>query len=580
MPWITGQSAIHGSAVALVVLLCASGCGGGGGGGGGSSPPPTPPANSAPVATADVMRADGTALDSINVKANDTDANGDTLTVTIEEAASIGTATVNTNGTVRITDLPAGFKGVTRFRYRVTDPSAASSSATAAIFVGGEPFRIAFAGDAAGATSTEVYLNDFVSAPKKISAAASGDFRLRGFVASDNGATVVYRRQSSGNNTSELIFVRTNAAATQVPVSLPAGAALIQGPAGEDQFQVSADGKWVAIVAGTASANRIHLLDTANPTTLRDVSPTGTATARLPRFAKDSKTLYFLASGSVGGGSKSLYAVDLANPGTTVPLSNVTAQGNPDDIVDYAIAADQSRVLLQANRSSRVGLYFINPVDPNHTEFQVSQNLSVGESIVDSTVSLLPGRGGSTQIERVAYTVQGLVAVNTWVADVSASPTPRLVASNARVIGFRPDNDALLYTQGALVKEDIIDNGAADETVAAGADGWYDSTGNVVLVKQFLPSGGSSYPALAVTSRGSFGNTQPIGSAVQASYYINVTGFDRGVAVVGQGAPSGTTPATARLAIVNALAPDKVLLLADFVSPLQLTSDTASVVGY
>lgn len=654
MSWIRGRSAMHGSAVALVLLI--SGCGGGGGGGA-ADPPPTfgslafstkenidlsgqitatdtqgqtltytkmsdpahgsltsfSPAgafaykpnadfsgsdsfqvqvrdaggnivtgtvaitvnpNNPPVANGDVMRADGAALDSIDVKANDEDADDDALTVEIEEAANIGTATVNGNGTIKVA-VPGGFKGFTRFRYRITDTSGDSAVGTAAIFVGGEPFRVAFAGNPSGGNSTEVYINDFVSEPQKISAAATSAFRLRGFVVSDNGATVVYRRENSSTNASELYFVKTNAPSTQVQIPLPSGAALIQGSNNEDQFQVSADGKWVTFVAGSPTGNRIYLLDTANPPA-KDVSPSGVAIVRLPRFAKDSKTLYFLSSGAASG-SRSLYAVDLANPATTAPLSNVTAPGSTDDILDYAVAADQSRILLHANRGGSVGLYFINPVDPNHTEFQLNVP---GQTIAETTVSLPPGSGGSTQVERVAYTVQGLLAFSTWVAEVSTSPTPRLIANNARVIGFRPDNDALLYTQSGLVKEDIIDNGAADETVAAGAAGWYDSTGNVVLVKQFLPGAGSSYPALAVASRGDFADAKPVGSEVQASYYINVTGFDRGVAVVGQAAPSATAPSTARLAVVNALAPDKVVLLADFVSPLQMTSDTAAVVGY
>ena len=45
--------------------------------------------------------------------------------------------------------LPAGFKGVTRFKYRVTDSSSATAIGTAAVFVGVEPFRVVFAGDPA-----------------------------------------------------------------------------------------------------------------------------------------------------------------------------------------------------------------------------------------------------------------------------------------------------------------------------------------------------------------------------------------------------------------------------------------------
>ncbi|HEY5756554.1 MAG TPA: Ig-like domain-containing protein, partial [Steroidobacter sp.] len=103
--------------------------------------------NRPPTATADALRADGAALANITVLDNDTDADSDPLTVTIEEGALAGTATVNANSSIGISALPSGFKGVTRFKYRVTDSSSASAIGTAAVFVGVEPFRVVFAGD-------------------------------------------------------------------------------------------------------------------------------------------------------------------------------------------------------------------------------------------------------------------------------------------------------------------------------------------------------------------------------------------------------------------------------------------------
>src|SRR4051812_24774674 len=95
--------------LAACILVSLAACGGGGGGGG-----PTPPvANRAPAAKSDVLRLDGAALASINVLSNDTDADGDTLTVSIEEPALVGTATVNPNGSIKLDSLPSGFKGFT-----------------------------------------------------------------------------------------------------------------------------------------------------------------------------------------------------------------------------------------------------------------------------------------------------------------------------------------------------------------------------------------------------------------------------------------------------------------------------------
>jgi hypothetical protein len=150
-----------GLGLALLATFFVAGCSGGGGrgagagnggGGGGQVPPPstpTPPQpNRAPVAANDVVRADGATLSAIAIQANDTDPDGDVLTVTIDDPPPIGTVTVNSNGTVKLDGLPGDFKGVTDFSYHVTDPAGLTSSARSAVFVGTDPFRVLFVGDA------------------------------------------------------------------------------------------------------------------------------------------------------------------------------------------------------------------------------------------------------------------------------------------------------------------------------------------------------------------------------------------------------------------------------------------------
>jgi Bacterial Ig domain/WD40-like Beta Propeller Repeat len=536
--------------------------------------------NQPPVATADVLRADAAALDSINVRANDTDADGDPLTVTIEEPALVGTASVNTDGTVRIASLPSGFKGLTRFKYRVTDSSGASVVSTAVVFVGVDPFRVMFAGDATSG-APEVYLSDFAAPARAVTTATEGNLRLRGFASSANGATVVYRRESTGGSpvTSDLSFALTASGSPQVHVALPTGVTLAQDTNGNDEFRVSADGQWIAFVGRNGSATGVYVLNVNSPTVVTPVSPVGAVLATKLRFSPDSKNLYFLASTIAGGANKVVFTVTPGAAGAAAQISATPALAG-DDVTDYSVASDQSRILLQANRSGQVGLYFVDALHLQ-TEVQVSQTLGLGETLLESTIGLPPGNGGSARGTRVGYTVQNLLlGFRAYVAEVSATPNPRLVASSARVIGFRPDDAALLFSRAGQVYEAVIDSGTAEQLVGAGGSGWYESTGNVVLLKQFLPSGGNppSYPALAVTVRGAFGTTQPVGTPVLAAHYINTSGFDRAVVVIGEGATTGTVPSSARLALVNALAPDKLLYLADFTSSLSLTTDTAQVV--
>jgi len=102
-----------------------------------------------PTASNTIVRVDGAGLAKINVLASAVDPDKDTLTVTIltQPPTGAGTAAVNADGTVALTGL-AAFKGVTHFTYQVKDPTGKTANAAAAVFVGTDPFRAAFVGDA------------------------------------------------------------------------------------------------------------------------------------------------------------------------------------------------------------------------------------------------------------------------------------------------------------------------------------------------------------------------------------------------------------------------------------------------
>lgn len=532
--------------------------------------------NRAPVATADALRADGAALSNIAVLDNDTDADADPLTVTIEEGALVGTATVNANSSVSISGLPSGFKGVTRFKYRVTDSSSASAIGTAAVFVGVEPFRVVFAGDPSANGSPELYVSDFVSDPTVLTAATEGTLRLRGFAASRNGATVAYRREDASNAAKvDLGVVRTAPPIQRGSVPLPSGATLPLDANLLDQFIVSPDGQWIALIARVGSVDAVYVYNVATAGALAKVSPANTVVASRLQFSSDSR-LFFLASPVVGGSTKSLYTVTPASPGTITPVSAISDPATSDDVLDYSIAANQSSMLIHANRTGRQGLFFID-ARQLQTETPVSHTLGFGEWIATSTISSPGGAIGGGVGQRVGYTVvTASLATNVYVAEISATPNPREVATSAYVIGLRSDHGALMFAKGGQVLERDIAAGT-DTMVAAGGNAWYDSTGNIVLVQQ--ASGPTLYPVLAVTTRGAFGTTQLVGTPAQAARLSEVSGFDRGVAVLAEGPPGGSIPARARVALVNALAPDRLLYLADFQSPLQLTSSPAQVVA-
>jgi hypothetical protein len=536
--------------------------------------------NRAPVAANDALRADGAALSNVKVLTNDTDADSDPLIVAIEEAPLVGIARVNTDSSIGISGLPADFKGVTRFKYRVTDSSGASAIGTAAVFVGVEPFRVVFAGDSAANGSPEAFMCDFIADPTVLTTATEGSWRLRGFTVSQNGATVAYRREDQTDASKvDLGFVRTATPIQRVTVPLPAGATLPLDASNADQFIISPDGQWIALIARVASVDAVYVLNVATPAALTKVSLPDAVFATRLRFSRDSRALFFLASSVAGGGSKSLYTMAPAGPSATVPVSAISDPATSDDVLDYSISADQTSILIHANRGGRQGLFFID-ARQLQTETQVSHTLGFNERITASTLALTGGTIGGGVGQRVGYTVlTQSQSTDAYVAEVSATPNPRQVATGAVVVGLRPDDRALLYAKGGQIYERDLITGGTDTIVAAGGTAWYDSTGNIVLVRQGQFAGVTLYPVLAVTTRGAFGSVQLVGTPAQAAPFSEVSGFDRGVVMLAEGPPGGVPPTRARIALVNALAPDKLFYLADFESPLQLTSSPAVVVA-
>jgi hypothetical protein len=535
-----------------------------------------------PTASNTIVRADGAALAKINVLQNAGDPDKDTLTVTIltQPPTGAGTAAINADGTVALSGL-SGFKGLTHFTYQVKDPTGKTANAAAAVFVGTDPFRAAFVGDAAANGSNEVYLTDFAADPVAMTAATQGNLRIKGFAISDNGATVVYRTEdTTAPATTSLSFVQTATPTKATAIPLPSGLVPVLDGNNKDQFLVSPDGNWIAIIAGQGSSDSLYVVNVAQPTVVTQVEPAGAAYVTLPAFTLDSKNIYFLATSVAGGAHKSLYFSSLGSPGQTTLISAASDPSTSDEINSFAVSPDQTRIVLEANRSGRLGVYFVDAAHPQ-TENLISRPMAFGQSIQNTSVGLRAGLGGSTTVSRVAYAVDAGTAdpVNNpagiYVAEVATSSNPRLAAQAAslQVLAFRPDDAAILYTDTATVTETVIDT-PGSQALGGGNAAWYDSTGNFALLRQSVP-----YTVLASTSRGSFGTTNRVGTTSLAVIYSDVSGIYDGVAIIGQGPTSGTPPATATLQIVSALAPQGVLALAAFQSPLQLTSYSSKVVS-
>jgi hypothetical protein len=530
--------------------------------------------NQPPTAGNTILRNDapGATSGGINVLANASDPDKDKLTLTITTPASVGTATVNSDGTVRISALPGNFKGLVRFGYTVTDPSGATAKGNAAVFVGVAPFRTTFVADSdpKGSGQYEVYLTDFAAAPVQETAATQGNARLQGYAVSNNGATIVYRTLDPANAASNsLTFVQTASPKTPVAISLPGGALPVADGNGNDQFTVSPDGKWIAVIAGTSANNSLYLVSVANPSSVMAVSATisAAAFASQPTFTPDSTTLYFLA-GSSGGQHKSIYLVSTTSPGSAVLVSKLSDPATSDDISAYTVASDQSTIAEQANRNGREGIWYVNAM-ALASEAEIDTPTS-GVAVTSSTVGLPPGLGGSNNGKVVAYDVgvpgSAPTSSGIFVADVSGTPNPQPVITLETVLGFSPDNSKLLYTDSARVAEIAAAAGHTGTPVGVGNQGWYDSTGNIVLIEAPAASGST----LTYNTR-PFASPVPVTPSGTVAYAVDVSGFAQGVVTLGEAQSAGSAPTTVSLQLINVLAANS-----PGVQPLYLASLTST----
>jgi hypothetical protein len=519
----------------------------------------------------------------VNILQSATDPDKDPLSVTVTTAPNVGTATVNADNTVTV----AGSKGLITFGYTVTDPSGKTATANAAVFVGVAPFRAAFVADSSTNGSYEVYLTDFVSPPTQISSATQGTLRLKGFAVADNGSTVVYRTQDTNTaSTTNLSFVRTASPATQVAVPIPNGLTPLLDGNQKDQFVVSPDGNWIALIAGAGGSSSLYLVNTATSVATAVVPSLGSSPAVFasqPSFTSDSKSIYFLASSQTNGSNKSLFVVATSSLSTPVLVSDLSRPFTSDEIDAYSVASNQAHIVFQGNRGGSEGIYY---VDPAHLTQKQQVNADViGAAITSSTVGLPPGLGGSNTGTKVAYDVGIPVSapqsVGIYVADVppASPPAPQFVSSIEQVIGFSPDDSKLLYTDpaGSQVFEIAAAAGNSGQQIGNGNQGWYDSGGNIVLIAKTLGSGGAT---LSSNTR-PFGSPSALTATGTAAFDLDVSGVAQGVTIYGQVANSGSAPASVSLQLFDVAASNThpITLKPSALSHVGLTTYASKVVS-
>jgi hypothetical protein len=516
-----------------------------------------------PRTSDDVVAVDGAGATSIAVLSNDTDLDNEPLTLSVEESASVGTASFNADRTLRL-DLPSGFRGVTRLRYKVTNSLGGFSVSTAVVFVDVPAYRVAFAARDA-AQNYELYVSNLVSA-ERVSQAVSGNLRLRNmWLADDEEAhsLIVYERADPATpaTTAELFYVKTSPIADPVRIPRPASATFIA----DARVAVSADDRWVAFptTPSSSGANSLYAFDTGTASaTPQLVGISSNLQADSVRWEGDQPSLYYISRpGGLPG--PALYRANIGSFDAPIRISPPYAA--PDTNVLFRVSPDHTRVLLFGTHNQQNGAFFVDPAQPN-AELRLTTDMPPGAVIeafeIDDGFTELTylWRSGTNAIARLS------------VVPIDASGTDPTTVINADINTFwelRGDGAAVLLTRGpggstsdGTLFEAPIDDALDGTRIATNVTGGvYDDTGDrVFLFSRTL--------APAVIARSDFDRTPTalVRTSTSPSALYVTPATARSVAIVDD--------ATSGLVLVNAAAPGQTIRLTTLaVSPLPNTGN-------
>lgn len=527
-----------------VVMVGATGafkaCNSDGDSSGGEDPPRT---------VDDRFEVKGTGTASLEVLKNDTNLTAhEPLTYSIEDS-SVGSAAFNADHTVALT-LPAGFTGLAKFRYKVTNAVGGFSIASAVVFVDVPAYRALFAAKSGTAGTYELYVSDFLSSTK-ISNAVSGNLRLQNMWTSKKGLLVAYERADPAqlSSTTELFFVKPTASPSPVKIPLALNRAFVGGAT----VALSDDSRWIAYptrpTSASGMATNLYVLDSNNPGTPTAVNPSANTFTGLTQWI--GTTLYFVAAPANLTGH-ALFRASTTSLDAAERISPVYP--STDQQTQVLVSPDGTRVLIVGTHGGQVGAFFVDPTNPN-----VERRLTSDVPTTGATIEAYRTDEDLTKLTYVWRAVNSATA-RLSVVDIGANNTPRAVFTG-NVVGLsdlRPDGMAALITRSAngagsdgALYEVTLDGSAADVLIANNVTGglYAGSADRVYLYSRTLTP--------SAVQRSDFGRTP---SALVRS---NTPAGALFVSPLFQPTAAILEDATAGVVLVNAAAPGKTLKFTD-----------------
>jgi hypothetical protein len=408
------------------------------------------PVNDPPLSADDSQLVPSGANSTIDVRANDTDIEGDALTVTIVTPPTTGTASVVSN---QISYTPAaGYMGPASLVYQVSDTSGATSYANLRLVVGAFQQVLFIEGDA----KTKLYHFDGFTTTALNPRA---DYQTHDFRFSGDGKFVVYNQRSTQNNGGTLYFhdfAQAPDSRVELPAASPSSAGL--------SYAINHAGTWVFYTSRESPSSSflrsrlIRLSDLATS----DVIP-GPFTSLWPNsgvFNPVTDEFYFQARFSVGTppvensqAFDTLFRGSIAVPaplkiGANYPVDNGSGSGfdirvTPDGHNVLHVALDnttQVASLLVNNRvtNTETDLYraFTPGEFPTPNEYDMN---AAGSSVCFRLNTAGAGSAGPGQVWVASPVTPGTATAITPLADVNSDCR---FASDGNTIAYLTANGA------------------------------------------------------------------------------------------------------------------------------------------
>jgi len=520
--------------------------------------PPAPPQNP-PRVLEDRIRLVDTSPATLRPLANDSDPDGDALTLTVVEPPLVGRAVVNADNSVTLDGLEADFRGLNRFKYRATDARGAFSEAYVVMFVATPAFRGLFV--QGPPTDRKIAVTDFGAAVRVMPWGSATAPILR-FRPADDGSIVAFAAQSATTGMQDVCTATIDSAVTPVCHAYPSppqGVGLLLSP----------HGNWLAVEGAGSSW------------WLRNLSVPGAAPFQIPledprdlQFSPDGERLYLRARAVADVQARyGVFRMVLAPPYAVDLITAIVASNS--DVTTFAVSPDETRMVIHRQFDGG-GFWRLDPRTPG-----VEHRLDDLADPINAPVPTSWQRMVNPEVTTLAY----LTSQNSanappsayYLADVGESPNPRrlfnLPNNHLRVWSpmVRPDGRALLGREAQVrfgpgpetvldISRELTDVPDAQSLGAPRAP-FYDATGVYMLGYFTEGSPPDSTFSIMHRTRGSviFPESGIEGLTHSASPY------ERHPAVLlGRSPTTPTAENPSRLELVNFAAPGTRLVLGNY----------------